>query len=92
MSCQNSDESCCCKITELTDLEKQILGLRISLNAIFSEDSTTRHIELSDPVSIRMYLMIDGAETRIMKKLREIEHQLLEIGLEQWKAEMRDAS
>lgn len=44
MSCQNSDESCCCKITELTDLEKQILGLRISLNAIFSEDSTTRHM------------------------------------------------
>lgn len=91
MSCQNS-EGCCCKITDLTDLEKQILGLRLSLNAIFSEDSTTRLIELSDPVSVRMYLMIDGVETRIMQKLREIEHKLLEIGFEQWKAEVRDAS
>ena len=91
MNCQNS-EGCCCKITDLTDLEKQILGLRLSLNAIFSEDSTTRHIVLSDPVSVRMYLVIDGVEKRIMQKLREIEHQLLEIGFEQWKAEVRDAS
>jgi hypothetical protein len=91
MSCQNG-EGCCCKITELTDLEKQILGLRLSLDAVFNDGKVTRYIELSDPVSVRVYLMMDDAEKRIMQKLREIEHKLLEISVEQWHAEMRDAS
>ena len=91
MNCQNS-EGCCCKITDLTDLEKQILGLRLSLSAIFSDDSATRYIELSDPISVRIYLMIDEVEKRIMQKLREIDRQLLEISVEQWKAEMRGVS
>jgi len=88
MSCQNDEKccGCCCKIADLTDLEKQILGLRLALS---SEDATIRFISLSDPVSARMYLMIDDVETRIMQKLREMERQLLTISVEQWKAEVR---
>jgi hypothetical protein len=90
MSCQNDEKCCgCCKIADLTSLEKQVLDLKLSLNAIFSEDSAVKIVELTDPVSARMYIMLSDVEDRIMKKLREIDGQLLSISVEQWKAEVR---
>ena len=87
MACKN--EECCCKVADLTDLEKQVYGLRLALKAALGEDSATPAVALSDPASVRMYLMIDDAESRIMQKLRDIERQLLTVSVEQWKAEVR---
>ena len=74
MSCQSEKCCCCCKIEDVTMLEKMLMGLSLAIDG-----NGVQRITLSDPISIRTFLLIKATEDRIMKQLHEMESKLWDI-------------
>ena len=69
MTCK-SDGNHGCKIEDASMVETMLLGL------YGVGDIENVHINLKDPVAIRMFLIVKGSEARIMRKLEDLDRRM----------------